>query len=247
MYSADFLTLAADEFNNLAQSVKTAYIKKMPGGKYRVLSSKGKNLGTYDSKELAAKRLKQVELFKFLRSKRIKKASKNLDLTKIEAFSLSSIMRQINKQLGQKACINFMSLYKRKFDHSVAKRDNKAEEKALIYALKKLNEECKIEINSKFVKLAAAAAPQLGDPRIVGKYLSNIIIFTLNKISPDRRPKSINNVKNKIHRLNEMEISQKKMPASASIGQSITFVKHVLFGQNPQYIRQVLNYIFGAL
>ena len=41
--------------------------------------------------------------------------------------------------------------------------------------------------------------------------------------------------------LNEKEIAGKKMPASSSMGQSITFLKHILFGQDPQYIRSVLN------
>jgi hypothetical protein len=39
-------------------------IKKVPGG-YKVLSSKGKNLGgPYKTKEEAEKRLRQVEFFK---------------------------------------------------------------------------------------------------------------------------------------------------------------------------------------
>ncbi len=39
-------------------------IKKLSNGKYRVLSKKGKNLGTFDTKHEAHIRLAQVEAFK---------------------------------------------------------------------------------------------------------------------------------------------------------------------------------------
>lgn len=40
--------------------------------KYRLLSKKGKNLGTYDTKKEAEKREKQVNFFKYLDSKKKK-------------------------------------------------------------------------------------------------------------------------------------------------------------------------------
>jgi hypothetical protein len=40
--------------------------------KYQVQSSKGRNLGEFPSKEQAQKRLKQVEYFKYLASKKKK-------------------------------------------------------------------------------------------------------------------------------------------------------------------------------
>lgn len=51
--------------------IKTAYIKKLPNGEYRVMSHTGKNLGTYKTKEQAKKkRLSQVEIFKHLKNKK---------------------------------------------------------------------------------------------------------------------------------------------------------------------------------
>ena len=44
--------------------VKEARIRKLPNGQYRVVSEKGKNLGTYDSFIGARNRLRQVEYFK---------------------------------------------------------------------------------------------------------------------------------------------------------------------------------------
>jgi len=43
---------------------KEAYIRKLPNGKYRVYSEKGKNMGTFDSKEKAQKHLREIEYFK---------------------------------------------------------------------------------------------------------------------------------------------------------------------------------------
>lgn len=50
-------------------------IRKVKGG-YRVVSGKGKNLGTYKgkgAKARAKKRLRQVEMFKHMKGKRKKK------------------------------------------------------------------------------------------------------------------------------------------------------------------------------
>lgn len=49
--------------------IKIAYITQ-EGSKYRVNSKKGKNLGTYDTKEEAVKRLRQVEYFKHLKKRK---------------------------------------------------------------------------------------------------------------------------------------------------------------------------------
>ena len=40
------------------------HIEKLPNGKYRLLSHKGQNLGTFDSHEAAAKHESDVEYFK---------------------------------------------------------------------------------------------------------------------------------------------------------------------------------------
>ncbi len=57
MENNDLLALA--DFIKLYRTsafVKCAYIKKLPNGKYRVFSEKGKNLGTYPSSLMTAVR-----------------------------------------------------------------------------------------------------------------------------------------------------------------------------------------------
>ena len=49
---------------------KISFIRKLPNGQYRVLSEKGKNLGTYSTKDEAKKRLHLIEWFKHLDKKK---------------------------------------------------------------------------------------------------------------------------------------------------------------------------------
>lgn len=53
----------------LIRVIKSKIVKK--DNKYQVQSEKGRNLGTYDTKEQAEKRLKQVEMFKHMKSKEL--------------------------------------------------------------------------------------------------------------------------------------------------------------------------------
>jgi hypothetical protein len=58
------LKIASDYETQCLAFLKEARIRKLPNGQYRVLSEKGKNLGTYDSFIGARNRLRQVEYFK---------------------------------------------------------------------------------------------------------------------------------------------------------------------------------------
>ncbi len=49
---------------------KRGNLIKKHNGKFRVLSEKGKNMGTYDTKEEAKERLRQIEFFKLKNRKK---------------------------------------------------------------------------------------------------------------------------------------------------------------------------------
>lgn len=83
--------------------LKLAYVRKLPNGKYRVFSEKGKNMGTYDTKEEANKRLGQIEYFK-------KQANKEL--------TYSSIMRTLRHN-HEDQVEPFMKKFKEEFDESL--------------------------------------------------------------------------------------------------------------------------------
>ena len=69
----------------------------------------------------------------------------------------------------------------------------------------------------------------------------------LQRISPAKRQGAINKLKKKFYYLNEGELAMKKMPASSAMGQSITFIKTVLFNHDPKYIREIINNLIKFL
>lgn len=227
--------------------LKVAIIRKLPNGKYRVMSHKGRNLGTYKSKDEAEKRLKQVEFFKHIEdnNKAQEEANAIIDLSDIEELSFSAVMRKLRKRAPDECVREFLHIYKTQFDRAVREGLQRADKVAMQNALILFNKKHKIKLNIDLVKNAAVS--ELGDPRLVGKYLSDIIRFTLSRISPEKRQNSIDSLKRKIYSLNENEISGKNLPPSSAIGQSITFVKHVLFNHNAKYIREVINNIVRNL
>jgi hypothetical protein len=101
---------------------KTAYIRKLPSGKWRVFSGKGKNLGTFDSHQGAKKHLREVEYFK------------HKDDNKSDDETYSSILRQLNKDEDQEAIESFLSAYKEAFDNFVIMNEEDPAEKALVIA-----------------------------------------------------------------------------------------------------------------
>ena len=101
---------------------KVAYIRKLPNGKYRVYSQKGKNLGTFDSHDAAAKHLGEVEYFKH---------KKDAAKKEPEPETYSSILRQLNKDGDENATRCFLTAFKDAFDQLVLSREDEPAEKAL--------------------------------------------------------------------------------------------------------------------
>lgn len=218
--------------------IKVARIRKLPDGKYRVLSEKGKNLGTSNTKGEAEERLRQVEYFKH-RDQNSADDFEEIDLRDADDFSYSAIMRKMREKASKEQVRKFLRLFKAQFDKAVKSKLQKPEKVALQNALIKFNKIHPVKLNKKLVKNASVS--ELGDPVLVGKYLADIVRFTLNKMTPDTRAKAIENLRRKFYSFNVNEIANKNLPPSSAIGQSITFVKHVLFNHDAQYVRDVLN------
>lgn len=244
MDSEQLLQMAANYYQECLGMVKCAVIRKLPNGKYRVMSEKGKNLGTYDSRSAAQDRLRQVEYFKH-RDESKADDKKEIDLTDIDDFSYSAVMRKLRQKASKEQVMEFLKLFKTHFDKSVKNKIQKPEKIALQDALIRFNKLHPIKLKRKLVK--SAAIGELGDATLVGKYLADIIRFTLNRVPQDRRQKAIDSLKAKFSGINENDIASKNLPPFASIGQSITFVKHILFNQDPHYVREVLDNIVRSL
>jgi hypothetical protein len=218
--------------------VKVARIRKLPGGKYRVLSEKGKNLGTSNTKGKAVKRLREVEYFKH-KDDNDAEEKEVIDLMDADDFSYSAIMRKMRERASKEQVKVFLKMFKDQFDKAVKSKLQKPEKVALQNALIKFNKLHPVKVKKKLVKNAAVS--ELGDPVLVGRYLADIVRFTLNRMAPDKRSSAIESLRQKFYAFNVNEIANKNLPPSSAIGQSITFVKHVLFNHDPQYVREVLN------
>jgi len=231
------------QVNEYYDLVKVSFIRKLPNGKYRVLSEKGKNLGTYDSRSGAEKRLREIEFFKH---KDQNKAEDGIiDLTEIDDFSYSAILRKLRQQMEPVQVKEFLKIFKGHFDKAVKKGLQQPEKVALSKSLIEFGKIYKIKLNKELIKNATVS--ELGDPDLVGKYIADIIRFTLSRIPQDKRSGAIDNLKKKIYALSEYDISSKNLPDMAALGQSITFIKHILFNHEPGYIRNVINNIVKNL
>jgi hypothetical protein len=228
----------AERYNETYNSgfEKFSFVRKLPNGKWRVVSRKGKNLGTYNTKEEAKKRLKRIEYFKHQADDGEDKA---IDLTDIDDYSYSAIMRKMRNKASKEQVREFLKIFKSYFDKAVKNKLQKPEKVALQNSLVKFNKLYPIKLNKKMIK--SAAISELGDPAQVGQYLANIVRFVLARLQPDQKNKAMETLRAKFQATNADELAQKTSPPTAGIGQSITFVKHVLFNQSPLYIREVLN------
>lgn len=173
------------------------------------------------------------------------KEKTQIDLTKVEDFSYSAIMRQIRKQCDKEQVRLFLETYHSLFEKAVKNNLENPSHVALQNTLVKFNKMHPISLNDDLVKNAAIT--ELGNPAQVGKYLADMIRFIMIRISPEKRQRAYHSIKNKIYYLNENDLSNKNLPASSAMGQSITLVKNVLFNHNPRYIRDVINNLVRSL
>lgn len=164
---------------------------------------------------------------------------KSIDLTGASDFSYSAIMREMRQEASKEQVREFLMGFKKEFDNAVKKKIQKPEKVALQNSLIRFNKKHKIKLKKKLVKNAAIS--ELGDPALVGKYLADIVRFTINKMPAENRAHTLDGLRKKFYGFNADELSKKNLPPTSSIGQSITFVKHVLFNHDAPYIREVLN------
>lgn len=223
--------------------VKSARVRRLSDGRFRVIEN-GQNMGTFKSQEAAKKKQKQIDYEKNFDHSDAKD-EKIIDLTGADEFSFSAIMRKMRQEASKDQVKVFLKLFKAYFDKGVKAKIQKPEKVALQNAMVRFNKVHKVKLDKKLIKNAAVA--ELGNAEQVGKYLSDICRFSLMRLPPDKQLQAQERLKLKLYYLNENEIASKVMPPSSAIGQSITFVKHVLFNHDAKYVREVLNNIVSNL
>jgi TctA family transporter len=88
---------------------------------------------------------------------------------------------------------------------------------------------------------------ELGDPITAGRSIASIISFMMQRTPAEKRESFMDNLRRKIWAINTADIAGKRTSDSAAIAQSITFIKTILRGHHPAYIREVLKYILMYL
>ena len=154
MVDSNLLIHLADKYDNkynglcLLNIMKLAYIRKTPDGKYRVLSEKGKHLGTYRSKEQAEKRLKQIEYFKHKKKKKASDINPEcVDLTELDNLSYSAVMRELRQQCDNEAVLFFLNTFKSVFDKLIFDGQEHPAEKALPLTIILFGKKYPVELN----------------------------------------------------------------------------------------------------
>ncbi len=83
----------------------------------------------------------------------------------------------------------------------------------------------------------------LGPAQRTADSIVKIINFLLFRVPQKDKARYLSRIKGKIIRIPVGEISQKKMPASSSIGQAISLTKQILSGFDPIFVRSVINLV----
>lgn len=93
--------------------------------------------------------------------------------------------------------------------------------------------------NYKIVKIAFNSI-ELNDPAAAGYTIAQTIKFLIRKIPFHKRPFVTQKIKQKIINLNESQISEKEIPTTAILGQTIALVKNLLNGNDAALIKNIL-------
>jgi hypothetical protein len=91
-------------------------------------------------------------------------------------------------------------------------------------------------MNEKFY-LSKRAQPSV---KRTAESLFKIIQFLFYRVPEENKKRFLSKLRGKVIRLNPTEMSGKKLSPGATIGQSISLAKNILFGLNPIFIKQVL-------
>ncbi len=74
-----------------------------------------------------------------------------------------------------------------------------------------------------------------------------IMQFMFYRVPDKHKQKFLARVRGKVTKINPVEISNKPLPPTAAIGQSIGLTKNLLFGLNPNFVQEVLSELVKLL
>ncbi len=103
------------------------------------------------------------------------------------------------------------------------------------------------QIQDRMMKIAQLQTLPMGNPAAAANNIVPIVRFLMQRVPPEQHQKFMEKLRQKIWNLSELQISGKRVSSGSAIGQSITFIKNVLMGHNPAYIREILKHVATKL
>lgn len=80
------------------------------------------------------------------------------------------------------------------------------------------------------------------DPvRRTAESILKIITFILFRVAPKDKTRYLQRIRGKILRIPTGQVSLKKLPQTAAIGQAISLTKNILSGLNPFFVKRVVD------
>jgi len=148
---------------------------------------------------------------------------------------ISSIIDS-NPLFYQEELDDLVSLYYSKYKEAILEGKELPEKIAYLY------------VYSEFKNSLKKTAQYIeNDPVYVAKQIVNIIDIMINRMKPESRSKSYDNLRDKLTNINPAELANKKSPGGAAIGISISLFKNMLIARDPFFINVVLEEVLKRL
>jgi hypothetical protein len=160
-------------------------------------------------------------------------------MIKIIFKSLKDLISSIidsNPLFYQEELDDLVSLYYSKYKEAILEGKELPEKIAYLYVYS--------EFKNSLKKTAQYVE---NDPVYVAKQIVNIIDIMINRMKPESRSKSYDNLRDKLTIINPAELANKKSPGGAAIGISISLFKNMLIARDPFFINVVLEEVLKRL
>lgn len=79
------------------------------------------------------------------------------------------------------------------------------------------------------------------DPKKVAEEIASVVLVMISKMSLESQTKAKMNIKNRINKIQPMELNLKKNNGGAAIGTSISLIKNILNGKDIYFIKSVID------
>lgn len=92
-----------------------------------------------------------------------------------------------------------------------------------------------------------AVVTQVSNPLELSQTILRILYHFVQKVKPENQNKYIQSLRNRLLRVNPLELSEKAPNPGAGVGASLSIVKNILGGHNQQEVSETMRLVFNGL